>query len=97
MEVRAEQTKSTETSDRDGYFGAYEEYSKVVRTWLVAYGVGRPVLLFTNERISTAVANSPSAHWIAGLFLLWIDMVIDTGRLALFGIASFLAFRVVLH
>lgn len=141
MKARAEQKKSTETSDRDGYFSAYEEYSKVLRTWLVAYGVGGPVLLFTNERISTAVSNSPSAHWIAGPFLLgvalqvllavlnknvmwtlywgeaypetqdgawyqsaawisyqfWIDMVIDAGCLALFGIASFLAFRVVLH
>ena len=39
-------------TDIDGYFRAYEEYSKLIRTWLVAYGVGAPVLLFTNDRLA---------------------------------------------
>lgn len=40
------------TTNAEHYFQAYAEYSKVLRTWLVAYGIGAPVLLLTNEPLA---------------------------------------------
>ena len=51
------------------YFKAYEDYSKTLRTWLVAYGIGGPVLFLTNERISQTVLQAGNPRLIAGLFL----------------------------
>ncbi len=51
------------------YLAAYGEFSKVLRTWFVAYGVGAPVLLITNEAVSTAIKTSGSAKTIGGCFL----------------------------
>jgi hypothetical protein len=51
-------------------YHAYEEYSKTLRTWFVAYGVGAPVLFLTNEQVASKIASSGDARRIAGLFLL---------------------------
>lgn len=51
------------------YLKAYGEFAKVLRTWLVAYGVGAPVLLVTNEAVSKAIKESGNAKVIAICFL----------------------------
>lgn len=51
------------------YYKAYEEHAKTLRTWLVAYGIGAPVLFMTNERLSGAISHNAAAPWIAGFFL----------------------------
>ena len=40
-------------------YKAYEDYSKTLRTWFVAFGVGAPLVLLTNEKLSTKLAASP--------------------------------------
>jgi tagatose-1,6-bisphosphate aldolase non-catalytic subunit AgaZ/GatZ len=40
-------------------YKAYEEYSKTLRTWFVAFGVGAPLVLLTNEKLSETLAASP--------------------------------------
>jgi hypothetical protein len=42
---------------RDGkghYFEEYSEYAKTLRIWLVAYGVGAPVVILSNELCTVA-------------------------------------------
>jgi hypothetical protein len=51
-------------------YAAYEEHSKTLRTWLVAYGVGAPVLLLTNDSIWKALAGSGTAPEIGTMFLI---------------------------
>jgi hypothetical protein len=58
----------------DGFFKAYEEYSKVLRTWFVAYGIGAPVVFLTNEVMSKTVLNSPNAPYIGGAFLIGVAL-----------------------
>ena len=58
------------TTDREEYFRAYQEYSKVLRTGLVAYGIGAPVLLLTNEALAKAIKASGEASTLAVLFLI---------------------------
>jgi hypothetical protein len=118
------------------YLDVYGEHAKVLRTWLVAYGIGAPVLLLTNESVSKAIKASGQGKVIAGCFLLgvalqvllatfnknsmwalyygeenhsskarswyklaywfsesfWIDLLVDTGTLVLFALASWKGF-----
>jgi len=57
------------TREAESLFKAYEEYAKTLRTWFVAYGIGGPVLLLTNETVRGTVAASGSAQLIGGAFL----------------------------
>jgi hypothetical protein len=50
-------------------YEAYADYSRTLRTWLVAYGVGGPVLLLSNEHVTKAIATSGAAGLITKLFL----------------------------
>jgi hypothetical protein len=52
-----------------GYYAAYEEHSKTLRTWLVAYGIGAPVLLLTNESLSEKLTVASDGPLIGMLFL----------------------------
>ncbi len=54
------------------YYKAYEEHSKVLRTWLVAYGIGAPVLFLTNETLAAKLAGSAVAGRVAALFLVGV-------------------------
>lgn len=62
------------TIDREEYFKAYGEYSKVLRTWFVAYGIGGPVLLLTNETLATSIKTSGQGKALAGLFLSGVGL-----------------------
>jgi hypothetical protein len=55
-------------------YKAYEEYSKTLRTWLVAYGIGAPVLFLTNETLSARVLASPHAECLGILFLSGVSL-----------------------
>src|SRR5437667_8179111 len=53
-------------------FQDYNEFAKALRTWFVAYGIGGPVLLLTNETLRSRIAASGSARYIAAAFLLGV-------------------------
>jgi hypothetical protein len=53
----------------DEYFKAYAELSRTLRTWLVAYGIGAPIALLTNEAFAEAIRKSGQSKYIAGAFL----------------------------
>jgi hypothetical protein len=63
------------SQDRDlagSYYSAYEQHSAILRTWLVAYGVGAPVLVLTNEKVWELLRHSGDSRFIAGCFLLGV-------------------------
>lgn len=65
-----------DASDYTGHFANYAEYSKTFRSWMVAYGVGGPVLFFIGKDAPAAVAASPYASVIVVLFLLGVSLQI---------------------
>jgi len=131
-------TSTGPAPDPGAYFKVYEDYAKTLRTWLVAYGIGGPVLFITNKDVADKLSSSHAAPCIAELFLagvalqvflamlnktvMWavywaelypeeakkcrfrfaywissqyaIDFLIDLATLALFGAATWGAFRV---
>lgn len=68
------ESAGTMTSDREEYFKAYAEYSKVLRTWFVAYGIGAPVLLLTNEGLAKVLKASGESKVLAGFFLVGVAL-----------------------
>ena len=55
--------------EEHGFFSAYDEYSKTLRTWFVAYGVGVPVLFLSNEQLWPMLRNAGTVRLLATLFL----------------------------
>ena len=68
--------EADEAAEGDGFYAAYAEYSKILRTWFVAYGVGGPVLFVTQDRIASVIAKSGEARCIVVLFLVGVALQI---------------------
>ena len=65
-----------ENDDKDGHFANYAEYSKTLRSWLVAYGIGGPVLFLANKDAPAKLANSPHLKAIITLFVAGVALQI---------------------
>ncbi|MDI6451779.1 hypothetical protein [Anaerobaca lacustris] len=52
-----------------GYFDAYASATTNLRTWLVAYGIGAPVLFLSNDTLWQALAGAQCASCVGMLFL----------------------------
>jgi ascorbate-specific PTS system EIIC-type component UlaA len=78
MEAREMPNTAGDSRDRkrDEHFQNYSDYSRSLRTWLVAYGVGGPVLFVTNETLAARIAESGYAGQIGSAFLLGVALQI---------------------
>jgi hypothetical protein len=69
-----EPTKKAKAKNRlkqeKGFFEAYAGLAKTFRGWLVAYGVGAPVLLLSQEATMNAVKSIPDARSLIIAFLI---------------------------
>ena len=57
------------TVEKSTHFEAYTQHSSVLRTWLVAYGIGAPALFLSQDKIWQALAKSGLLATIGALFL----------------------------
>ena len=71
MPTEPQKRDSDKASD---LFDDYDEFAKVLRTWFVAYGIGGPVLLLTNETVRLKLAASGHARCIASAFLIGVGL-----------------------
>ena len=62
--------------NRDEFYKVYEAHTRILRAWLVAYGIGGPVLILTNDPISAKVVASGIGKEIAMLFLAGVGLQI---------------------
>jgi hypothetical protein len=53
----------------EGFYPAYETHAKTLRTWLVAYGVGAPVVFLSNEKLWSLLRDAGLAPYLAISFL----------------------------
>lgn len=54
------------------YFDLYTDYARMLRLWLVAYGVGAPVLFLTRPDVADKIIESEKGAMIAIAFLLGV-------------------------
>lgn len=63
--------------DEEGaHFANYSEYSKTLRSWLVAYGIGGPVLFLTSKEAPAKISQSPDLLLIITLFVSGVALQI---------------------
>jgi hypothetical protein len=55
-----------------GFFAAYAEFSKTLRAWLIAYGVGAPILFFQSPDAWAALGKSGEVRPFVYAFLVGI-------------------------
>lgn len=55
-------------------YKAYEDYSKTLRTWFVAFGVGAPLVLLTNEKLSGKLAASPLLPTLVSAYCVGVGL-----------------------
>jgi hypothetical protein len=72
--IVAGETAPNSTAAEIAFFANYAEYAKTLRAWLVAYGIGGPVLLITNKELLQALKLSPYRNHIVDLFLLGVAL-----------------------
>ena len=54
------------------YYRVYEHYAHLLRTWLVAYGIGGPVILLTRPEIWMKNISPGYAKFVGVLFLVGV-------------------------
>jgi hypothetical protein len=71
LEGQASRADTSEPTSEvgEGHYAAYEEHARTLRTWLVAYGIGGPVLILSQAEVWKRLAASGSLRLIASLFL----------------------------
>jgi hypothetical protein len=61
---------STNETPEEGFYKSYAEFSKTVRTWFVAYGIGGPVVLLSNNAAWGWLVKSGHVPTMGLLFLI---------------------------
>jgi hypothetical protein len=57
-------------NNRTEEFDAYLEYNRILRAWLVAFGVGGPALFLINDQVGARLAEKGQLRAVAAMFLL---------------------------
>ncbi|MHC4947087.1 MAG: hypothetical protein ACYTG1_02340 [Planctomycetota bacterium] len=60
---------SSEGPAAEGLYTAYEAHARILRTWLVAYGIGGPVLFVNNDDLWRGLVESGTGRLVGLLFL----------------------------
>lgn len=55
-------------------YRSYEEYSKTLRTWFVAFGVGAPLVFLTNERLATKLSTAPTVRYLVAAYFFGVAL-----------------------
>jgi len=55
-----------------GFYEPYIQYARTLRAWFVAYGIGVPVLLVSQEFIAKAIISAGTGELITWLFLIGV-------------------------
>jgi hypothetical protein len=63
-------TSPAENSTQKAYYASYADFSKILRTWFVAYGIGGPIVLLSNNVAWGWLVKSGKIFTVGLLFLI---------------------------
>jgi hypothetical protein len=66
--------QKNESNIANEYFECYAEFAKTLRTWFIAYGIGFPVLLFSNNDAWETIKSTGNIRLIGMLFLAGVSI-----------------------
>ena len=79
--------KSSKHLNESGFYDAYASFSRTLRAWLVAYGVGVPVLLVSQEFIASAIVRAGNGALVTWLFLAGVAIQVIAALLYKYSMA----------
>lgn len=71
-DVMGERYRNIKDREDRGFYEPYAVFSRTLRTWLVAYGIGAPVLFATQPFFARILAEAEVAMPIIGFFLFGV-------------------------
>ena len=77
----AEKRNVKKITQESGFYEPYSHFSRTLRAWLVAYGIGGPVLIASQDTLSTAILKSGAGMSITVLFLVGVSVQIAAALL----------------
>ena len=75
--------------EESGFYEPYSHLARTLRGWLVAYGIGGPVLMMSQDLFSDAVVESGNGRLISILFLLGLALQIAEALIQKYSMAVF--------
>jgi len=63
-------------TQESGFYEPYSHFSRTLRAWLVAYGIGGPVLIASQDHLSKAILESGAGFAVTALFLTGVAVQI---------------------
>lgn len=66
----------TPSSDVAGFYEAYASLTRTLRGWLVAFGIGTPVLVASQKELSDRLGRSDDAQAVLSLFMFGVSIQI---------------------
>jgi hypothetical protein len=66
--------KKNKKRDDKGFFESYAKFSNILRTWLIAYGIGAPVLFASNAFFIKIMQDTKNGPYIVKFFLLGVSI-----------------------
>jgi len=67
--MRPSTRKSKEKYEK-GFYAAYASLAQTFRGWLVAYGIGAPVLFLSHDTVMRSVKTMPDASYVVLAYLI---------------------------
>jgi hypothetical protein len=62
--------KALRSKEEKGFFDSYASLAQTFRGWLVAYGIGVPVLFLSRDPVMGALKNIPDARYVILAYLV---------------------------
>lgn len=72
------ETKPAPKQPSSEFYEPYSAFARTLRTWFVAFGIGVPALLITNEKAREVLRDSGCARCVAGIFLVGVAIQVAT-------------------
>ena len=69
MNDTTEKSEIKKKSEESGFYEPYAYFSRTLRAWLVAYGIGAPILIISQDHLSNKILSSGLGNEITIWFL----------------------------
>ena len=73
--------EKTDHPGETSHYDAYSAFARTLRAWLVAYGIGAPVLFFSRDKVADSLASSGKGRTIVIFFLVGVCLQIASALL----------------
>lgn len=72
--LRSRDTRKDIPDPGNAHYESYKGFANTLRAWLIAYGIGGPVLIVSQQSVWTKLSSSSLTVWITIVFLFGVSL-----------------------